>query len=97
MSSILYGGLKYTQVRHAIFCKKCNSTIESKYHYDFKMCPCGSIGVYGGIHGRILGDLENMEHRAMFVARVRGKTLWLPQKIIEEYFRVREASQTSVI
>jgi len=32
MNYILYAGLKYSQIRHAIYCKKCKETIESKHH-----------------------------------------------------------------
>lgn len=35
-------------IRNAIRCKKCNDIIESKHHYDFKYCSCGSIFVDGG-------------------------------------------------
>ena len=31
MPSITYGGVEYIQVRHALYCKKCKETIESKF------------------------------------------------------------------
>ena len=88
MPSIIYGGLNYQQVRHAIYCKKCMQTIESKSPYDFKMCSCNSVGIDGGIStgNRILGDLKCMETRSMYCAYVNKKKFWLPQEIIEENF-----------
>ena len=47
MNYILYAGLKYSQIRHAIYCKKCKETIESKHQYDFKFCSCNSVGIDG--------------------------------------------------
>ena len=69
MPSITYGGVKYIQTRHAIYCKKCKDTIESKFSHDFKFCSCGSVGIDGGISdgNRILGLLEDMEIRNMYV------------------------------
>ena len=87
MMTITYGGVKYFQRRHAIYCKKCQETIESKSHYDFKMCSCNSVGVDGGISGgRILGKLSDMEPRSMYCAYVNKKKLWLPQEAIEADF-----------
>jgi hypothetical protein len=85
MSSIVYGGLKYTQVRHALFCKKCKDTIESKHVHDCVYCSCGSVGVDGGPYSgnRILGNIILAESRSMYVATVGEKTLWLPQTVIE--------------
>jgi hypothetical protein len=75
---MIYGGVKYTQVRHALYCKKCFVTIESIG--SLVMCKCGSIGIDVG---RILGCLEDMEPRSMYVATIRGKKIWLPQWVIE--------------
>lgn len=88
MPSITYGGVKYTQTRHAIYCKKCQDTIETKFPHDLKFCSCGSVGIDGGISdgNRILGLLEDMEIRNMYCAYVNGKTLWLPQEAMEQYF-----------
>jgi hypothetical protein len=81
MPYIVYGGVKYYQVRHAILCKLCRDTIESKHTYDFKMCSCGSVGIDGGVvaGNRIIGDRDHYENRSMYLARVNGKKLWLPQ------------------
>jgi len=78
MPSIRYGGVKYIQVRHAIYCKLCKDTLESIG--GFKMCSCGSIGIDSD---RILGSLENIEQRSVYCAHVNGKKLWLPQEVIE--------------
>lgn len=88
MPSITYGGLKYDMFRHAIYCKKCKETIESKSIHDFKFCSCGAVGIDGGISSgnRILGDLSDMESRCMYRAIVDGKKVWLPQNIIESFF-----------
>jgi len=72
---ITYGGVKYKRVRHAIYCKICKETLESRGVHDFKMCTCGSVGIDDE---RVLGDRINMESRSMYVAFVNGKTLWLP-------------------
>ncbi len=89
MPFILYGGVKYTQVRSAIQCKKCLETIESKHNHDFKICSCGAIGIDGGISDgiRYLGNMSDIENRSMYCATVQNKTLWLPQDVIKEYFQ----------
>ena len=91
MPSIVYGGLRYTQTRHAIYCKKCKETIESKHVHDFKMCSCKAVGIDGGIGGgnRILGHLSDMEDRSMYCAIVEKKKIWLPPNVIEEHFALR--------
>lgn len=76
MSSVLYGGLKYIRVRHAIFCKLCKDTIESKGYHDFKYCSCGAIAIDDG---RVLGDPKDVESRNIYCATVNGKKLWLPE------------------
>jgi len=88
MPEIRYGGLKYIQVRHAVYCKKCSTTIESIHLRDFKFCPCGSIGIDGGIEdgNRILGSLKHMESRSMYIASIGNRTFWLPQEVIESEF-----------
>jgi hypothetical protein len=88
MPSIVYGGLRYIQTRHAIYCKNCKDTIESKSHHDFKYCSCGKVGIDGGISAgnRILGHLSDMEERSMYCVIVRKKKIWLPQTVIEERF-----------
>jgi len=89
MPSIVYAGVKYIQTRHAIQCKKCLETIESKYSGDFKYCSCGKVGIDGGISdgNRILGNLWDMEDRSMYCAFVQKKQIWLPQFVIEEHFQ----------
>ena len=89
MPSILYGGVRYTQVRHAIYCKKCFDTIESKDRHDFKYCSCGAVGIDGGIFdgNSILGNLSDMEDRSMYCVLLEKKKVWLPQFVIEQQFR----------
>jgi len=72
----LYGGVKYYKVRHAILCKRCNETIESKEDHDFRTCSCGAVSIDGGLLGRILGT--SYEDRSVFCAFVGGKRIWLP-------------------
>jgi hypothetical protein len=88
MPSIVYGGIRYSQVRHAIYCKICSTTIESLSVHDFKYCPCGAVGIDGGISAgnRILGKLSDMEERSMYCTVVNGKKIYLPQKVIEVNF-----------
>lgn len=88
MPSIIYAGLRYTQTRHAIYCKKCKETIESKHVHDFKYCSCQAVGIDGGISAgnRILGYLSDMEDRSMYRAVIEKKKVWLPQTVIEERF-----------
>ena len=76
MPNIIYGGVKYIRVRHAIHCLLCKDTIESKGYHDFKYCSCGAIGIDDG---RVLGDPKDMETRNIYCANVNGKTLWLPE------------------
>ena len=80
MPSIMYGGVKYVQTRHAVHCRKCLETIESKHIHDFKNCSCGSVGIDGGISdgNRILGDPSDIEDRSMYCATVQNKKIWLP-------------------
>jgi len=88
MPYIVYGGLRYTQTRHAIHCKKCLEIIESKYVHDFKQCSCGAVGIDGGLSAgnRILGHLSDIEDRRMYCAIIEKKKIWLPQAAIEEQF-----------
>jgi len=83
MSSVIYGGVKYTQARHAIQCKKCLETIESKHIHDFKYCSCGAVGIDGGIFpgNRIIGDIQDIEDRSMYYAIVQKKKIWLPMSL----------------
>jgi tRNA(Ile2) C34 agmatinyltransferase TiaS len=80
---LIYGGVKYSRIRHAIYCRRCKETLESRGVHDFKMCSCGSIGIDDN---RVLGQKTNMESRSMYVAFVNGKTLWLPQSVIEAHW-----------
>ncbi len=48
--------------RNMAKCKKCETTVESKFMHDFKWCPCRTIAVDGGhSYIRRIGDLENIE------------------------------------
>jgi hypothetical protein len=85
MSTIIYGGVKYKQVRFAVYCKICKQIIESLHQHDYKLCLCGSIGLDGGPQeGRLIGSLSEMENRSVYCAKVLGKTLWLPPEITME-------------
>jgi hypothetical protein len=75
MSSLVYGGVKYIRVRHAIFCKVCKDTIESRGYHDFKYCSCGSIAIDDT---RVLGSPEDIEERNIYCATLNGKQVWLP-------------------
>ena len=73
---MIYGGVKYTRVRHAIFCKLCRDTIESKGVHEFKYCSCGAIAIDDD---RVLGNPHNIETRHVYCATVFGKRIWLPE------------------
>jgi hypothetical protein len=92
MPTIVYAGVKYIQKRHAIQCKKCLETIESKHIHDFKYCSCMAVGIDGGISAgnRILGNLSDIEDRGMYFAIVENKKIWLPQFAIEENFQANK-------
>jgi hypothetical protein len=89
MSTIIYGGVKYVKIRHALYCKKCNDTIISYDIHDYKLCSCGAIGIDGGIYSgnSLIGSLLDMEDRSMYCAMVNGKRLWLPQDVINNNFK----------
>ena len=88
MPSIVYNGIRYTQTRHAIQCKKCLETIESKHRNDFKYCSCKAVGIDGGISSgnRIIGNLTDIEYRSMYCTIIDKKKIWLPQSAIDEHF-----------
>ena len=79
MPSVFYGGVRYTQTRHAIECKKCLETIESNHDHDFKFCRCGAVGIDGGISdgNRILGNPQDINNRSLYCAIVQKKKIWL--------------------
>jgi len=79
MPSIIYGGVRYIQTRHAIQCRKCSDTIESKHRHDFKYCSCGAVGIDGGISAgnRILGNLSDIEDRSIYCAVVKNKKIFI--------------------
>ena len=88
MSTILFGGIKYKQIRHAVYCKLCTDTIESTSVHDCKFCKCGAVGVDGGIvpGNHILGNLAHAENRSMYRATLGTKMFWLPEGILRHHF-----------
>jgi hypothetical protein len=92
MPSIVYAGVRYTQIRHAIQCKKCLETIESKHIHDFKYCSCKAVGIDGGMSdgNRILGSPLDIEDRRMYCAIIGNKKFWLPQCAIEGNFKTNK-------
>ena len=80
---MIYGGVRYTQVRHAVQCMKCLETIESTHPHDFKWCLCKTVGIDGGLSdgNRILGDPSDIEDRRMYCAIIKNKRIWLPLHI----------------
>jgi hypothetical protein len=77
---MLYGGVKYEKIRHAVFCKKCKEIVESISPHDFRMCSCNSVGVEGGISdgNRILGNPSDIEDRSIYMATIGKKKIFLP-------------------
>jgi hypothetical protein len=88
MPHIIYGGVKFNQIKHALYCKKCKDIIESLFQHDLKFCSCRASAIDGGIlDGNIyIGDKEDIEPRSMYVAIVDKKEIWLPKYIIERHF-----------
>jgi hypothetical protein len=80
--SILYAGVRYALVGHAVYCKKCLETIESKHGQDFKYCACGAVGIDGGLSdgNRILENPSDMEDRSIYCAIIQNKKIWLPSR-----------------
>jgi tRNA(Ile2) C34 agmatinyltransferase TiaS len=70
-----YAGVKYTKVRHAIQCKKCLETIESKGVHDYKICSCQTVGIDDE---RILGNASDYEDRSVYRAIIQKKIVYLP-------------------
>ena len=89
MSYIVYGGVKYTQTRHAIQCKKCLDTIESKFIHDYKTCSCGSVGIDGGVTpgNHIIGNPIDINTRSMYCAIIRNKKVWLSPEIVASFYK----------
>jgi hypothetical protein len=81
MPYIVYGGVNYYMVRHAIQCKLCSDTLDSKHERDYKVCSCGKVAIDGGISdgNRIIGNPSDIKNVSMYRASIRGKTLWLPE------------------
>ena len=79
-----FHGVRYSQTSHAVQCKKCLDTIESKHQDDFKWCSCKAVGIDGGISAgnRILGNLSDIEYKNAIVEK---KKVWLSQLAMEEY------------
>jgi hypothetical protein len=77
-SEVIYGGVKYKKVRHAVMCKICKVTLESLEVHDYKVCSCGSVAID---NDRLIGSLTNMEDRSVYSAKVAGKTIWLPEHL----------------
>ena len=77
MSSLVFGGVKYIRVRHAVHCLLCKDTIESNDYHDFNYCSCGAIAIDDG---RVIGDPKDIETRNIYCANVNGKKLWLPEE-----------------
>jgi len=86
MPHIIYAGIKYNQIRHAIYCKKCTDTIESLFQHDFKYCSCGAVGIDGGI----LNGNTYIGNGSMYVTIIDKRQIYLPQNILEQYFYLSE-------
>ena len=86
------------QIRHAIKCKRCLDTIESKGEHDLKFCSCLAVGVDGGNGGnRILGNQSDMENRSMYVAFIQNKMVWLPESIVQSLFHKHQALEAEEV
>lgn len=85
MPHIVFGGVKYLQVRHAVQCMKCHETIESRFPNDLKKCKCNAIEINGGIAdgNYIKGDPKQMEDKRVFCGLINGNEACIPQHIID--------------
>lgn len=72
----MHGGVKYTKVRHAIQCKNCLETIESKGIHDYKTCSCKSVAIDDE---RILGNTSDYDDRSVYRAIIQNKIVYLDQ------------------
>jgi hypothetical protein len=83
--TLTYRGRKYEQTKHAVYCKKCQDTIESIYHHDFKYCSCKSVGIDGGtlVGNSYVGNPADMELRDEYVTHVNGKIATIPQGFLD--------------
>ncbi len=88
MPSIVHEGVRYIQTRHAMLCKKCNTTIESKSRHDFVRCPCGAVALDGGIGpgNSVLGSLTDMEDKSVYRCVVNKKKTYLPADVLRSRF-----------
>jgi tRNA(Ile2) C34 agmatinyltransferase TiaS len=60
--------------RNIIKCKKCGTTIESKYRHDFKWCKCKSVAVDGGKdYLRRLGSPEDYDDLSILINSEKSK------------------------
>jgi hypothetical protein len=94
MPSFIYKGKRYIQEKHAKYCKKCKTTVESTYIHHFVECPCGAVAVDGGIAtgNRFLGNLEDMEDRSVW--RTEGKPYeYISQSALDELHAERIADK----
>ena len=49
-------------IRNIIRFKKCNNVIESKSVHHCVWCPCGAVGVDGGLeYNRVMGEVHDYE------------------------------------
>jgi len=87
MPSILYEGVYYVQTRHAVYCKKCKETIESKSLHDYVHCSCGALSIDGGISSgnRVCGSLYDMEDRSVYCYKKdkHSMKLYLPSYVLQ--------------
>jgi hypothetical protein len=95
MPSIMFDGVRYSQVSHSIQCRKCGTVIESKSNHDYRECKCGAVAVDGGIGGgnRILGELDDFDDRSKYLAidPATHKKIWLNGEALETFFAERKA------
>jgi hypothetical protein len=88
MPSITHDGVQYIQTRHAMRCKKCGDTIESKSRHDYVRCSCGAIALDGGISlgNRVCGSLCDMEDKSVYRYMDGKKKVYLPSDVLQKRF-----------
>lgn len=83
--SRMHAGIRYTIIKNAYYCKRCAHTIESTHRRDYKECPCGAVGIDGGLDSgaTLSGNPADMETRCVYMATVNGQVQYLDEHTLQ--------------
>lgn len=89
MPSTFYQGKRFVQTVHEIYCRHCKTKIRSESQHDFKMCPCGKVGIDGGITpgNRILGHQEDFVDLGRWRTETRPFQ-WIEGAELQQFWRL---------